>query len=139
VTDGLLLVHAFPLDARMWEPQLSAFSDALPLAAPHLPGFGGSDSAGEVMTMGAAAQRCLGELDRTGIDRPLSAAGPLLLHLLPSLLPGARWTTIVDLEQDSMLSSQSGQPESGPSLAGIRYAMSAFQPRDGSNSGSSRG
>ncbi len=22
MTDGLLLVHAFPLDARMWEPQL---------------------------------------------------------------------------------------------------------------------
>ena len=26
MTDGLLLVHAFPLDARMWEPQLAAFA-----------------------------------------------------------------------------------------------------------------
>ena len=31
MTDGLLLVHAFPLDARMWEPQLTTFADALPV------------------------------------------------------------------------------------------------------------
>jgi pimeloyl-ACP methyl ester carboxylesterase len=37
MTDGLLLVHAFPLDARMWEPQLTTFADALPVVAPHLP------------------------------------------------------------------------------------------------------
>jgi pimeloyl-ACP methyl ester carboxylesterase len=53
----------------MWEPQLSGFSDALPLCAPHMPGFGGSEPAGEVMTMRAAAARCLEELDRAGIDR----------------------------------------------------------------------
>jgi pimeloyl-ACP methyl ester carboxylesterase len=69
VTDGLLLLHAFPLDARMWEPQLSAFSGVLPVIAPHLPGFGGTDPAGEVMTMGAAADRVLAELDRAGVDR----------------------------------------------------------------------
>jgi len=69
VTDGLLLLHAFPLDARMWEPQLSAFSGVLPVIAPHLPGFGGTEPAGEVMTMGAAADRVLAELDRAGVDR----------------------------------------------------------------------
>jgi 3-oxoadipate enol-lactonase len=69
VTDGLLLLHAFPLDARMWEAQLSAFSGVLPVVAPHLPGFGGTEPAGEVMTMGAAADRVLAELDRAGVDR----------------------------------------------------------------------
>ena len=69
MTDGLLLLHAFPLDARMWEPQLSAFSGVLPVIAPHLPGFGGTEPAGEVMTMGAAADRVLAELDRAGVDR----------------------------------------------------------------------
>jgi len=69
VTDGLLLLHAFPLDARMWEAQLSAFSGVLPLIAPHLPGFGGTEPAGEVMTMGAAADHALAELDRAGVDR----------------------------------------------------------------------
>ncbi len=68
-TDGLLLIHAFPLDARMWEPQLSAFGQALPVVTPHLPGFGGTPPAGEVMTMAAGAERCLEELDRAGVDR----------------------------------------------------------------------
>jgi pimeloyl-ACP methyl ester carboxylesterase len=69
VTDGLVLLHAFPLDARMWEAQLSAFSGVLPVIAPHLPGFGGTELAGEVMTMGAAADRVLAELDRAGVNR----------------------------------------------------------------------
>jgi pimeloyl-ACP methyl ester carboxylesterase len=69
VTDGLLLLHAFPLDARMWEAQLSAFSGVLPVIAPHLPGFGGTEPAGEVMTMSAAADRALAELDRAAVDR----------------------------------------------------------------------
>jgi pimeloyl-ACP methyl ester carboxylesterase len=69
MTDGLLLVHAFPLDARMWEPQLTTFADALPVVAPHLPGFGGSPAAGEAMRMDAAARRCLEALDEAGVDR----------------------------------------------------------------------
>jgi 3-oxoadipate enol-lactonase len=68
MTDGLLLVHAFPVDARMWEPQLATFS-ALPVVAPHLPGFGGSPPAGDAMTMEAAARRCLEALDGAGVDR----------------------------------------------------------------------
>jgi pimeloyl-ACP methyl ester carboxylesterase len=69
MTDGLLLVHAFPLDARMWEPQLGTFTGVVPVVAPHLPGFGGSQSAGDVMTMDAAARRCLEALDEAGLDR----------------------------------------------------------------------
>lgn len=69
MTDGLLLVHAFPLDARMWEPQVATFGDALPVVAPHLPGFGGSPMAGDVLTMDAAAHRCLDALDEAGVDR----------------------------------------------------------------------
>jgi pimeloyl-ACP methyl ester carboxylesterase len=69
MTDGLLLVHAFPADARMWEPQVATFADALPVVAPHLPGFGGSEPAGDVLTMDAAARRCLEALDEAGVDR----------------------------------------------------------------------
>jgi 3-oxoadipate enol-lactonase len=69
--DGILLLHAWPLDARMWEPQINALPDDVPVAAPDLPGFGGSEPAGAVMTMGAAAERMLSELDRAGIDRAL--------------------------------------------------------------------
>ena len=69
MSDGLLLVHAFPLDARMWEAQVGRFSGSLPVVAPHLPGFGGSPSAGEIMTMEAAARRCLEALDGAGVER----------------------------------------------------------------------
>jgi pimeloyl-ACP methyl ester carboxylesterase len=71
LTDGLLLLHAWPLDARMWEPQLGALPAGLATAAPHHPGFGGSEPAGETMTMGAAAHRALGAMDAVGIDRAL--------------------------------------------------------------------
>jgi 3-oxoadipate enol-lactonase len=69
MTEGLLLIHAFPVDARMWEPQLGALGDSVPVVAPHLPGFGGSTPAGDVMTMGAAADRCLEALATAGLDR----------------------------------------------------------------------
>jgi len=46
MTDGLLLLHAFPLDATMWSPQVSAFERGVPVAAPNLPGFGDMSPAG---------------------------------------------------------------------------------------------
>jgi len=39
----LLLLHAFPLDRGMWQPQLSALADVAHVIAPDLPGFGESD------------------------------------------------------------------------------------------------
>ncbi len=85
MTDGLLLIHAFPIDARMWEPQIAAVADAVPVVAPHLPGFGGTPAAGDVMTMGAAADRCLESLAAFGVDRAvvcgLSMGGYVALEL----------------------------------------------------------
>ena len=69
MTDGLLLLHAWPLDSRMWEPQRSALPSALSVAAPNHPGFGGSPPAGAVMTMQASEERALAEMDAAGIDR----------------------------------------------------------------------
>jgi len=74
MTDGLLLIHAFPLDASMWDRQVAALDPRLPVAAPHLPGFGETADAGDVMTMRAAAARCSEGLDRAGIDRAVVCA-----------------------------------------------------------------
>lgn len=68
MTDGLLLIHAWPLDARMWDPQRAAVAD-VPVVAPSLPGFGGTEPAGEVLTMRAATDRLLAELDAAGVER----------------------------------------------------------------------
>ncbi len=67
MTSGLLLIHAFPLDARMWEPQLGSLGARLPIVAPHLPGFGGTEGP-EVLTMSLAAEHCVGALDDAGVD-----------------------------------------------------------------------
>ena len=69
MTDGLLLLHAWPIDARMWKQQLAAVPSDLPVAAPDLPGFGSSEPAGDVMTMGSAAERALAAMGESGIDR----------------------------------------------------------------------
>ena len=65
MSDGLLLIHAFPLDARMWEGQRSGPRSV----APDLPGFGMSPTVGPTMTMASAAQRCLAAVDAAGLER----------------------------------------------------------------------
>ncbi len=69
MTDGLLLLHAWPVDARMWDPQRAALPADLAVVAPNLPGFGGSELAGEVTTMAAAADRALAAVDAAGLER----------------------------------------------------------------------
>jgi 3-oxoadipate enol-lactonase len=73
VTDGLVLVHAFPLDASMWRPQAEAFGRRLPVVAPNLPGFGGTEGSGDVLTMDAGAERVVAEMDRAGVERGVVA------------------------------------------------------------------
>jgi len=85
MTDGLLLLHAFPLDASMWEPQVRALRDRVTVVAPHFPGFGGTAPGGEVMTMAAAARRAVEALDQAELDRAvvcgLSMGGYVALEL----------------------------------------------------------
>lgn len=70
VADGVLLVHAFPLDDSMWNEQIEWLRGlGWQVAAPSLPGFGGTPDAGEVMSMGAAADRCLQSVEAAGIER----------------------------------------------------------------------
>jgi len=54
----------------MWEPQLEALGTRLPILAPNLPGFGGTEGP-QVMTMSAAASECLRALDEAGVDRAI--------------------------------------------------------------------
>jgi 3-oxoadipate enol-lactonase len=66
---SLVLIHAFPVDAAMWEEQAAALAGEADVAAPSLPGFGGTPPVGDVMTMDAAADHVAAEMDRAGIDR----------------------------------------------------------------------
>lgn len=69
----LLLIHAFPVDARMWDQQVADLSEEQQVLAPSLPGFGGSPPAGDVLTMDVAADAVAGELDRAGAQRAVVA------------------------------------------------------------------
>jgi pimeloyl-ACP methyl ester carboxylesterase len=63
----LVLLHAFPLDRAMWEPQLSALSGKLRVIAPDLPGFGGS--AAEAWSVDSAADQVAALLDQLKLPK----------------------------------------------------------------------
>lgn len=66
----VLLVHAYPLSAHMWDSQEAALTGAgLTVIAPHLPGFGGRP--GEMTSLADAARELLELLP----DKPVSLVG----------------------------------------------------------------
>lgn len=69
MTLGLLLLHAFPLDAGMWDEQVSALSPTLPVIPVHLPGFGGAPVMEPEHWMDDAADVADAALRGTGVDR----------------------------------------------------------------------
>jgi pimeloyl-ACP methyl ester carboxylesterase len=69
MTQGLLLLHAFPLDSSMWERQISAPSTEVLVVAPDFPGFGKSDGVLPVLTMDAAADHAVDAATRAGLDQ----------------------------------------------------------------------
>ena len=69
MTDGLLLLHAFPMDASMWEPQVAALGKEVSVVAPNFPGFGGTALSEPVMHMDSAADLAAAEASSAGLDR----------------------------------------------------------------------
>ena len=68
---GLLLIHAFPLDASMWQPQLAGLGIDMPIVAPDLPGFGAAATTGDTSTMDEMAETCVAALQAAGVDRAI--------------------------------------------------------------------
>jgi len=71
VTQGLLLLHAFPLDQTLWDEQVEHLSLTVPVVSINLPGFGGSLSAEPEHYMDEAADRSLAALQASGVDRAI--------------------------------------------------------------------
>lgn len=68
--DVVFLMHAFPLDSRMWEPQLAAVPAGHRYIAPDLRGFGGSEPPGRgILEMDDAADDLAALLDHLGAER----------------------------------------------------------------------
>ncbi|HET7737789.1 MAG TPA: alpha/beta hydrolase, partial [Tepidiformaceae bacterium] len=71
MTDGIVLIHAFPLDSSMWAPQIEEVGRDVKVIAPDLPGFGAATPHGEVMSMSAAADEVARAIKAAGLGRAL--------------------------------------------------------------------
>ena len=66
---ALLLIHGFPLDHRMWAPQLVGLSADVRVIAPDLRGFGRSEVTPEPLTMEQHADDLAALLDHLALER----------------------------------------------------------------------
>src|SRR5258708_4438519 len=82
----LLLLHAFPLNARMWEPQLALADHGWRVIAPHMRGVDGGDTDPPTTTMDDYAGDVIDLLDRLHVEEAVvggcSMGGYLAFALL---------------------------------------------------------
>ncbi len=67
--DPVVLLHAFPLNGRMFEPQMEALSEERRVVAPDYPGFGRSPRTPAQPDVRYYAEAIRGLLDRLGLER----------------------------------------------------------------------
>lgn len=67
---ALLLLHGFPLDRRMWDPQVAAFP-GFTVVRVDLRGFGASPAGDALLTMERIADDAAGLLDHLGLSRAI--------------------------------------------------------------------
>jgi pimeloyl-ACP methyl ester carboxylesterase len=72
----VVLLHAFPLDRRMWQPQMEGLKDVCRLIVPDLPGFGGSSVPSEAeANVEGMANAVAGLLDPLKVREPIVLGG----------------------------------------------------------------
>lgn len=71
----LLLIHGFPLNNRMWEPQIRSLSNQARVLAPDLRGHGDSEPIEGPYSMGMLADDCVSLLDALDIEQPAVVCG----------------------------------------------------------------
>ncbi|HZD56668.1 MAG TPA: alpha/beta fold hydrolase [Anaerolineales bacterium] len=71
----LLLIHGFPLNRNLWEPQISDLSAVGRILAPDLRGHGGSEAVSGPYSMDLLAGDCNALLDEIEIEQPAVICG----------------------------------------------------------------
>ena len=96
----VLLLHAFPLNSRMWEPQMEALAARARLLAPDLPGFGLSPPPPAAPSLDDYARQVVGVLDALEVDQVvvvgLSMGGYLAFRLVGALGPRLAGLVLAD-------------------------------------------
>ena len=78
----VLLVHGFPLDHTLWDPQVDSLRDVARVLAPDLPGFGTSTAPRTTMTMDDNADALAPSIDEPSVICGLSMGGYVALAFL---------------------------------------------------------
>jgi len=71
----ILFIHGFPLNRKMWEPQIEAFSDNMHVIAPDLRGHGETEAIPGPYEMEMLADDCHGLLEALGVTQPVVVCG----------------------------------------------------------------
>ncbi|OGN88625.1 MAG: hypothetical protein A2Y88_04845 [Chloroflexi bacterium RBG_13_48_10] len=71
----IIFVHGFPLNHRLWEPQLSGLKETMKVIAPDLPGHGKSEARSGAYLMNLVADDINGFIDALGITVPVVVCG----------------------------------------------------------------
>src|SRR5919199_3529762 len=71
----LVLIHGYPLNRTMWEPQLQGLSDGARVIAPDLRGFGESEPVEGETSVGSYADDVRELLDALGVNGPAVLCG----------------------------------------------------------------
>ena len=71
----LLFIHGFPLNRRMWDPQMQSLSHHLRVLAPDLRGHGDSESVEGPCNLDMLADDCVKMLDALDIPQPAVVCG----------------------------------------------------------------
>ena len=136
----VLLLHAFPLSRRMWQPQLAGLAGSCRLLAPDLPGFGGSPpwpaaaNAAGACRMEDMAAAAVALLDASGVAAAvvcgLSMGGYVALALYELFRDRVRGLVLADTRAgaddeagrerrlESARAVESGGPQALAALAG---------------------
>jgi pimeloyl-ACP methyl ester carboxylesterase len=86
----IVLLHGFPFNRVMWEPQIAALRSTYRVIAPDLRGHGGSPAPGVVFTMDDMADDVIELVDRLQVDGSLVVGG-LSMGGYVALSLVARW------------------------------------------------
>lgn len=117
--EAVVLLHEFPLNSRMWEPQVAALRDRCRLIAPDFAGFGLTPARNEDLSLAAHARDVLNTINVLQIERVtvvgLSLGSHIALHLAEELGAGL---------QGLLLSGASLAPDS-PQVANWRHELAA--------------
>jgi pimeloyl-ACP methyl ester carboxylesterase len=99
---AIVLLHAFPLNSRMWEPQLEALAAEFRLIAPDLPGFGLSWTPTDAPSLEDYAREVLATLDLLEVKDlfvvGLSMGGYLAFRLIEPLGDRLRGLVLADTQ-----------------------------------------